>query len=653
LDKVTSIDLPGAEGITDITVVGKYEIRITIPQTAEPGLIVLNTPEGKITSKTPIGYSEPISISSIAPLELNPGAVLTIEGDYLNIVEEVIFADGVHVLKADFDSQTRAKIEVKVPLSAQSGKVIVSNGADLLSGGDEIPVWVYSDEEINVALPTYESSSTGIIKAGNPLVITGENLNWVAYVKFQDALVSEVELSEDATTLTVVVPKTAQSGEVILVSFSEFEVAAGEIQMVVPSELAVAPAVVKNGTDLSISGIDLDLVVDVTFPNVAEAVDFNEEGASATEIVVAVPETAQDGDIVLNMLNGDQVSVAFETVKPTISEFVPAALTAGEGVSITGTDLDLVHQIIFPGEGSPTVTIEEGNYVDVTTLNITVPTVAETGAPKLVMKNGMTIETTVVLNVAPATDPAVATMPEKAMPGDVITLTGKNLNYVESLFIGDAKVMEYTSRTAEELVFTVPSSVDRGEYNIKLVNFEGAEFFSEAVILIVKVEPVQDASYVFFDFDGKGSWWGSYGVVEAEPALVLSGNYFRINADLPAGWVDFFWRNGGNDLKTDNVTVADWVIKMDVNVLGGTTQDFKFRLKGSDGDFWAIIPGMENNGGWYTVTIPLTDFYDQDGTGTNQLPNVQNIDSDFGMATAGAAGAVNMCIDNIRFESKQ
>jgi hypothetical protein len=75
-------------------------------------------------------------------------------------------------------------------------------------------------------------------------------------------------------------------------------------------------------------------------------------------------------------------------------------------------------------------------------------------------------------------------------------------------------------------------------------------------------------------------------------------------------------------------------------------------LNGTDGDFWAIIPGMENNGGWYTVTIPLTDFYDQDGTGTNQLPNVQNINADFGLATAGAAGAVNMCIDNIRFESK-
>jgi hypothetical protein len=83
---------------------------------------------------------------------------------------------------------------------------------------------------------------------------------------------------------------------------------------------------------------------------------------------------------------------------------------------------------------------------------------------------------------------------------------------------------------------------------------------------------------------------------------------------------------------------------------GGTTMAFKFRLKGTDGDFWAIIPGMENRGGWYTVTIPLTDFKDNDGYGTNILPNVQNITQDFGLATAGDAGFVNMCIDNVRFE---
>src|SRR5690606_35690375 len=184
--------------------------------------------------------------------------------------------------------------------------------------GEEIPAWIYSEEEVTVALSTYESSSAATIKAGEPLVIAGENLNWIAFVNFEDAEFTEIEVSEDGKTLTVDVPKTAKNGNVSMVSYSGIIIPAGEIELVLPSELAVTPAAVMNGADLSISGRDLDLVVNVNFPNVADAVPIKEDGASATEIVVTVPEKAQDGDIVLNMLNGDQVSVAFETVKPTI-----------------------------------------------------------------------------------------------------------------------------------------------------------------------------------------------------------------------------------------------------------------------------------------------------------------------------------------------
>ena len=104
LDKVSSIDLPSATGITDITVVSQYEIRIVIPQTAEPGTVKLNTPTGAISTLTPIGYLEPISIDSFEPTTIKAGQTLKITGEYLNIVEEVIFADGVHILKKRLSS---------------------------------------------------------------------------------------------------------------------------------------------------------------------------------------------------------------------------------------------------------------------------------------------------------------------------------------------------------------------------------------------------------------------------------------------------------------------------------------------------------------------------------------------------------------------
>lgn len=304
MDKVTAVAIPGCDDITDIEVVSDTEIRVTVPQTAQPGLVVLKTPKGDITTKTELTFTEPIDLASVSPLEVNPGEVITITGEYLNLIKEIIFADNVIV--TEFESQERKEIKVKVPVEAKTGQIIISDGA-------EIPNWIYSEEMLTVALPTYTKSSTGTIKAGSSLVIEGENLNWVSSVKFGDVEVSEITVSEDAKTLTVVVPATAKSGAVTLVCYSGAEVAAGKIATVVPTDLSAVPEIVKNGTDITITGKDLDLIVSATFPNVSEAVELK-QGASATQITLTVPELAQDGDIALNLFNGESVTIAYKTL---------------------------------------------------------------------------------------------------------------------------------------------------------------------------------------------------------------------------------------------------------------------------------------------------------------------------------------------------
>ena len=150
MDKVTAVVIPGCDDITDIEVVSDTEIRVTVPQTAQPGLVVLKTPKGDITTKTELTFTEPIALEAFAPAEVKPGSELTITGEYLNLIKEVIFADEVTVPADEFVSQSRQEIKVIVPDSAQTGKFILSDGA-------EIPNWIYSEGELEVTLPSVEA----------------------------------------------------------------------------------------------------------------------------------------------------------------------------------------------------------------------------------------------------------------------------------------------------------------------------------------------------------------------------------------------------------------------------------------------------------------------------------------------------------------
>ena len=126
MDKVTAVAIPGCDDITDIEVVSDTEIRVTVPQTAQPGLVVLKTPKGDITTKTELTFTEPIALEAFAPAEVKPGGELTITGEYLNLIKEVIFADEVTVPADEFVSQSRQEIKVIVP---DRIKIAVPNAA--------------------------------------------------------------------------------------------------------------------------------------------------------------------------------------------------------------------------------------------------------------------------------------------------------------------------------------------------------------------------------------------------------------------------------------------------------------------------------------------------------------------------------------------
>lgn len=481
LDQIESINLPGADPITayEILQSGKQsKISIQVPaEKCEPGQIVLKTKKGgEITSVSPITYREDIEIKDfyVADKESNKvgnvGDIVTIKGDYLNLMHGVVFVEKDTVKEEEFIAHDRYTIKVKIPVEARTGIITLT---DMIKDGSSLE----TKEELTINTPEPTPIKDRNIKAGEILSIKGSSFDQIASVKFEGATVNAADFKSQSTTeITVAVPVKATDGTFYVVTKSGVEVPVGNIITVVPTQLVATPNPVKNGGELTITGKDMDLITGIAFPNAKES-KLNK--IETTKVTSTVPEDAQEGDITLSLDNGKTVTVAYKLVKPTVTACTPAAITAGERTIIKGTDLDLVSSVTFPGDVEQTVTDFKGTANNIA---VTVPTACAGSGFKLNLKNGITVNIDGQLSIKAATDPAIASVtPGEAIAGSKITITGKNFQNIQNLYIGSYKVNRYTSRTNTEIVCQVPANAEVGTYKIVMEDpdgnkIEGPEF---------------------------------------------------------------------------------------------------------------------------------------------------------------------------------
>lgn len=482
LDQITEIDLPGAEAITSINVVtsGKNsEINIEVPaEKCEPGIVTLKTAKnGEIKTLTPITYIENLKFTGFYVGENkenqvgNVGDVLTIEGDYLNNITSVIFANGATMDAESFKSQTRYQIQLVIPAEAGEGRFQISDGNN----------YMYSEGALSINAPEIDANNAigkSLIKAGETEVLRGTSLDQIASIELNGATVEAADFkSQTASEITFIISSKVADGEITAVTKSGIRIPFGEITTVVPSQLVATPSPIKNGEEITISGKDMDLITGIAFPNAKES-KLNK--VETTKVTSTVPEDAQEGDITLSLDNGKTVTVAYTLVKPTVTACTPAAITAGERTIIKGTDLDLVASVTFPGDVEQTV--EKFAAQNANAIAVTVPAACAGTGFKLNLKNGTTINIDGQLSIKAATDPAIASVtPGEAIAGSTITITGKNFQNIQNLYIGSYKVNRYTSRTNTEIVCQVPANAEVGTYKIVMEDpdgnkIEGPEF---------------------------------------------------------------------------------------------------------------------------------------------------------------------------------
>lgn len=486
LDQVKQVIIPGMDPVTNYEVVKAgipSEIVVILDkEKPQPGKITLitNTDE-KIETLTDLTFIEGIEYASdtqFSPSVVQPDAVLTINGEYLNLVKEVIFADNVVVNAEDFVSQSRYKIEVTVPQEARTGKVILSDGA-------EIPNWIYSDEILQVTTPVVEKVNTPrgeaaqqetvSCKLGETVTVSGQFFNLVAGVTIGDAETSyitveedQLTVSEDGKTLSFTLPAEAPDGDIDLICRSGVAIPVAILETIAPTECTATPNPAKNGQPLSISGKDLDVVASIEMPNVSEAIEFNYNDGKI--VIPAVPASAQEGNLVLRMANGKGVEVAYTLVKPTVNAYNPNPVSAGGALTIQGKDLDLVASVLF-GEGADVA--EVAVATDGNSMTLTVPMNAASGSPTLNLINGATVEAPAI-TVNEATFCYVKELPGEDVEvkaGSAVTLVVANGDKLTGVEVNGTAV-QYVLTEGNKLIIGLPESCGAGT-KIRLISSNG------------------------------------------------------------------------------------------------------------------------------------------------------------------------------------
>lgn len=312
MDQVASVLIPGCDAITDIQLISAEEIRVIVPQTALPGYVTLMLRNGEsIVTKTQLTYSEPVSIESFSPESVRPGDVLTIKGEYLNLMHQVIFAENVIVsdeviaeeetteATSKFLKHTRNEIQVRVPEEAQSGKIILSDGA-------EIPNRLYSEVELQVVLPSVaEVADYNNIKPGAIMTVTGENFDLVKEVRMENGETMLFTYSAEQKALTFAIPCGAVNGPIYVVPASGVLVQVAEIKMATPEDVKAQETEITAGKELTLTGKNMDMIAAVLFSGVEKAVE--PTSLSETKVKVVVPGEAQSGMIQLVLTSGETI----------------------------------------------------------------------------------------------------------------------------------------------------------------------------------------------------------------------------------------------------------------------------------------------------------------------------------------------------------
>ncbi|MGN0213623.1 MAG: hypothetical protein ACI4AH_02305 [Muribaculaceae bacterium] len=321
------------------------------------------------------------------------------------------------------------------------------------------------DDVIGVALHSFGPCP---VLRGNTIKVIGTDLNKVTKVVFPDNVEVTQFVSKDNGTIVVEVPQEAIPGHIKIV-FPGGEITSKSI-ITFDEPITVdnvTPTDVLAGDIITVTGDYVNNIASVTFADgvVVEAVDFKQ--ISRKQLQIEVPKAAVSGKIVFS--DGAEVPTLIEYETPlnvqsaSYISIDKTVVDAGDMVTITGTNLQLIEQVIYPGEiADESFTVNaEG-----TEIQTVVPVETCSGAITLKQYSGNAISTdeisfpTIeVLSVVPSS---------KIKVGDKVTIKGKLFDRVREMQVPGGAVLKpgegfTVSEDGLTIEFSAPSSMVDGK----------------------------------------------------------------------------------------------------------------------------------------------------------------------------------------------
>ena len=571
LSDVSEVRFAGDVTVTDFIKISKGSrldtLELIVPvEGPEVGKVTIVSKGGsQCSSMADLTFKEPIVIESFAPATVLSGDVLTITGEYLNVVKEVIFP-GEDAYATEFEAQTRHELKVKVPANAITGPVILSD-VNEIEDENTIPNHIYTQTDLTVGKPTVVKAAKATYKSGDVITVSGEHLDMIKNVALPQVASVDFTVSEDAKTISFNLDRLATDGNITLTSYAGDAFDAGEIETVSVTELAVKSLAkdgrYKAGVDVEITGKDLDLVTKVEFTG-AEA-DWYLDG---DKIIATQPDEAKDGAITVTLDSGKKVySEDLVVVKPIIMAWdTVMTLTAGESIlKIIGTDLDLTTSVKMGDKANGFIDCQYEFVVDdlgETDVKVSIPAQAYSGPIIFTSAAGYETESdpfVVEYNMAVS---IAFDSPSFAM-GKAISLTGENLLKIEQVYIKGKKVIDYTTHTNDVMIFGMPEGVGPGVYRLDVILTDGTQLTWPVPFEITA--PYTETFY-WEGSEDLGSW-SNQPYLGADGALagnIVVGDLIRIYYTPYASWWQFeifdgHWGGmsfpelgGGNAVKADN-----------------------------------------------------------------------------------------------------